>query len=293
MTGSTTPDGDASIGGVDVSAPGPVIEIWPHSRLRLADLMEVWRQRELLLLLARRDVSIRYKQTLFGALWAVLQPLSLMVVFSIFLGRLADLPSQGVPYPLFVLAGLAIWTFVAAATEAVAGSIVGNANLVSKVYFPRLVLPLAATGALLLDLLINAGLLVVAVSLFDDPPGGQVFLAPFFFLLAVVAVLGVGLWLAALNVRYRDVKFVVRFGLQVWLFLSPVAYSSQMVPNRWSWLYSLNPVTGAIDGLRWAVFDVGSVPVQSIGVSSVVTIALLASGAVYFRSTEAQFADIV
>lgn len=269
------------------------VEITPGVTLRLADVRELWHYRELAWVLARRDVSVRYKQTAFGAIWVVLQPLALMAVFSIFLGRLARVPHDGSSYALSVLTALTVWTYTASATDGVANSVVSSAQVVSKVYFPRLVLPLASAAAFIVDMMINALLVVVAVVLFGDGLPLSALAAPVFLAITVLAVLGVGVWLAALNVRYRDVKFIVRLGLQLWLFLSPVAYPASIVPDRWQWLYELNPLVGPINGLRWAVLGVGGFPTGAVVSSIAVSGALFVLGIRYFRMTEHQFADIV
>jgi len=257
--------------------------------LRLGDL---WEYRELLLFLVWRDITVRYKQTVLGAGWAVLQPVASMIVFSLFFGRLARMPSDGIPYPLFSLAGLVPWTFFANGISQASASLVTNQQLVTKVYVPRLAIPFATVLAGLLDLAI-AAVVLVAVMLYAGraPSVGILWLLPL-SLLAVAAALGSGLWLAASNVRYRDVRYVVPFLTQLWLFVTPVAYPTSLLPQRWRALYALNPMVGVVEGYRWALFG-GATPVTLILSSSAGALLILVTGALYFRRVERTFADVV
>jgi lipopolysaccharide transport system permease protein len=257
--------------------------------LRLGDL---WEYRELLYFLVWRDIKVRYKQTVLGAGWAVLQPVASMIVFSLFFGRLAHVPSDGIPYPLFSLAALVPWTFFANGLAQASASLVTNQQLVTKVYVPRLAIPLATVLAGLMDLAI-AGLVLLAVILYAGrvPSVGSLWLLPL-SLLTVAAALGSGLWLAALNVRYRDVKYVVPFLTQLWLFVTPVAYPTSLLPERWRALYALNPMVGVVEGYRWALFG-GPAPLLLVLSSTAGALVMLFTGAMYFRRVERTFADVV
>ena len=277
----------------------PILVIEPGRRFAAVRLTELWQHRELLYFLILRDVKVRYKQTILGAAWAILQPLATAMVFTIFFGRLAGIPSDGIPYPLFAYAGLLVWTFFAQGLAQSSASVVGSANLITKVYFPRLVIPLSAVLSGLLDLAVATPLLVVMMAHYRVWPGTAVLAAPFVLLLALLAVTGVGLWLSALNVEYRDVRFVVPFLVQLWLFVTPVIYPASVVTPRLarlgvpSWVLGLNPMAGVVEGFRWATLGRGAAPVSVIAASAVVAIALCVSGALYFRSVERSFADVV
>lgn len=269
------------------------IIIRPSRRFVPLSLRDVWDYRELLVFLVWRDIKVRYKQTALGAGWAVIQPFMMMVVFSIFLGHLAKVPSDGVPYPLFVFAGLVPWTFFAQALGGASNSLVGNANLISKVYFPRLIMPFSTAASFLVDLLIALGLLGAIMGWYGRAPTVQILLLPVLVLLALVAALAVGIWLSALNVRYRDVRYAVPFLVQLWMFATPVAYAASLVPDRWRWVYAINPMTGVVEGFRWALIDTGSAPGLVLVVSAAATVALLVSGLFYFRRVERTFADVI
>lgn len=257
--------------------------------LRLGD---VWSYRELLLFLAWRDVKVRYKQTALGALWAVLQPLALMAVFALFLGHFLKVPSDGVPYPIFAYTALLPWTFFAQSLNTSATSLVANANLVSKVYFPRLVLPLSATLAFLIDLAVGLVLLIGMMAIYDVWPSWQVLVLPALVLLTLLTVLAASIWLSAISARYRDVVFGLPLLTQLWLFASPIAYPSSLIPDEWQWLYAINPMVGVIDGVRWALLDTAG-PGPEILVSIAVTLVALVTGLAYFRRTERTFADVI
>jgi lipopolysaccharide transport system permease protein len=260
---------------------------WASLRLK-----EVWGYRELLYFLALRDVKVRYKQTAIGAAWAILQPLTVMVVFTFVFGRVANLSSEGAPYALFALAGLVPWIYFASYLQSASLSLSSNVSLVSKVYFPRLCLPTAAVLAGVVDVAVSLTVLVV-VALIYGSLGVTVLVTPVLIVLLVVACLGPALWLSAINVRYRDVRQAVPFLLQVWLFLSPVAYSSTLIEGNLRYLYALNPMVGVIEGFRWAFL--GTAP--DIGImlliSTCSSVALLVGGAYYFRRVERSFADII
>ena len=256
-------------------------------------LREVWEYRELLYFLIWRDVKVRYKQTVLGASWAILQPFFTMLIFSIFFGLLAGLPSDGVPYPLFAYVALVPWTFFANGLSLSSTSLVANQALIRKVYFPRLVIPIAAVASGVIDFCIAFVVLIGLVLYYDIVPTANVVWLPALFLLALVTALGAGLWLSALNVLYRDVQYIVPFLIQVWLFSTPIVYPSSLVPERWRTLYALNPMTGVVEGFRWALLDTNTAPGPIVAVSAVAAVLLLAGGAVFFRRMELSFSDVV
>lgn len=256
------------------------------------NLGELWQHRGLVYFLAWRSIKVRYKQTALGAIWALLQPLLVMLVFSVFFGRLGRIPSDGVPYPVFCLAGLVPWTFFAFGLTEAANSVVGNQQLITKVYFPRLAIPLASVLAGLIDFLLAFLLLVVVMAWYGIAPGARALWIPLFVLLALVTSLSVGLWFAALNVRYRDVRYVVPFVTQLWLFATPIAYPSSLLSPPWRTLYGLNPMAGVVDGFRWGLLGTDP-PRGMIAVSSVAALLLAVAGAIYFRRMERSFADVV
>jgi lipopolysaccharide transport system permease protein len=260
---------------------------WPPLHLQ-----ELWTYRELLYFLVWRDLKVRYKQTVLGVAWAVLQPLMATIVFSVFFGRLAGIASDGVPYPVFNLAGLVPWGFFAFGLNEAANSVVGSRQLITKVYFPRLAIPLATVLVGLVDLAVGFLLLLTAMILYGITPGVRAFMVLPFILLAFTASLGAGLWLAALNVRYRDVRYVLPFLTQMWLFTTPIVYPSSLVPPAWRTVQGLNPMVGVVDGFRWALFG-AQARSSTIAMSTVVALALASGGAFYFRRTERAFADIV
>jgi homopolymeric O-antigen transport system permease protein len=257
------------------------------------DLRELTGYHELLYFLVWRTVKVRYRQTFLGAGWVIAQPLLTMLVFSVFLGRLAKLPSDGLPYPVFALAGLIPWAYFANALNNTTNSLVENERLLTKVYFPRILLPLALVGAGLLDLAIALVVLIVVGGAYGLLPGVQALVLPGFILLAVVAALGPGLWLSAWNVQYRDVRHLVPFLTQVLLFVTPVAYASSLVPPGWRLVYSMNPMASVVDGFRWALLGGAPVPVACLVVSASMALAGLLSGLWYFRRVERRFADVV
>lgn len=257
------------------------------------DFAELWSYRELLYFLVWRDVKVRYKQTILGAAWAVLQPLLTMVVFTLFFGRLAEMPSDGVPYPLFSYTALVPWIFFATGLTAAAASLVSGANLIRKIYFPRLLVPVAAVAAGGVDFAIAFAVLVAMALAYGFVPGlAVVWLVPL-ALLALVTALGVGTWAAAFNLQFRDVRYVVPFGVQLWLFATPIAYPSSLLAEPWRTLYAINPMVGVVEGFRWALLGTATRPGPMIAVSAATALAILVSGVLYFRRVERGFADLV
>jgi lipopolysaccharide transport system permease protein len=275
-----------------VLAVPPTVVIEPSRGWRALDFRELWRFRELVFFLALRDVTVRYKQTALGVSWVLLQPLLAMGIFSIVFGS-RGLTTNGVPYPLFVVSGLVPWFYFSNATSGASGSIVGNTQLISKVYFPRLAIPLAAVLANLVDLSIGLLLELVLLVVFGVALGWHLLAIPVLIVLMVLTALGVSVWLSALDVQYRDVRYAVPFFVQVWLFATPVIYSSGDVPERWRAVLALNPMTGVIEAFRWALLGVGDLPLGSLGLSSLVVLLLLGTGLLYFRRMERTFADVI
>jgi lipopolysaccharide transport system permease protein len=255
-------------------------------------LRELWNYRELLLFLTWRDIQLRYKQTALGATWVIIQPLFTMLLFTLFFGKLAHMPSDNVPYPLFAYAGLVPWTFFSNALTNSGQSLVGNSSLISKVYFPRIYIPAGAVGAGLLDFAIASVLLLPMLIYYDVTITWRIFLLPAFALLATILALGVGMWLAALNVRYRDVRYAIPFLVQLWLFASPVIYPASIVPPKWKWLLAVNPVTGIIEGFRASILG-KEFDVSTILSSVIVTSLILVFSFFAFRRVEDSFADVV
>ena len=269
----------------------PVTHIRPGTRAVSFTLREVWHARELLYFLVWRDIKVRYKQTVLGVAWSVLQPFLTMVVFTIFFGRLAKMPSDGVPYPVFSLAALVPWTYFATAAANGATSLVGNQHLIAKVYFPRVLVPLAAVLTPAVDLAVSFCMLLVLMVWYHVGPTAGVVMLPFFAALGVLSAFAVTLWTSALSVRYRDARYVLPFLIQIWLFLTPVAYPASMIPERWRLLYGLNPMATVVEGFRGALLGTpGAGPMT--GVSVVVVVAALAAGAAYFRSVEGSIVDL-
>ena len=275
-------------------AAGPAhVVIRPSTGWTGVSLRDLWAYRELLYFLAWRDIKVRYKQTALGVIWVVIQPLFAMLVFSVFFGRLAGMPSDGVPYPVFALCALLPWQLFAHALTESSASLVTNQNLITKVYFPRLIIPLAPVLASLLDFLIAFGLLLGMLAYYRITPTLWVWTLPLFLLLAIALAIGVGLWLAALNARYRDVRYTIPFLTQIWLFATPIAYPSSLVPEPWRAWYGLNPMAGVVDGFRWALLGTADAPGGLMAVSAAVTLVILVSGVHYFRRTERTFADTI
>ena len=269
------------------------IVIEPSHGLADFNLKEIWDYRDLMFFLAWRDINIRYKQTILGAAWAVVQPVMTMILFTIFFGRMAGVPSEGVPYPLFAFAALLPWQYFATTLGNAANSLVNNSNLLSKVYFPRLLIPLTSLFPPAVDFMIAFVVLIGLMFYYRQAPSVQVIWLPAFLILAMVTTLGAGLWFAAMNVKYRDVRHIVTVLVQFGMFVSPVAYPSRIVPMPWLNLYALNPMVGVIEGFRWALLGTGAAPLRLIAISSGAAVALFISGFYYFRYTEKTFADVI
>jgi lipopolysaccharide transport system permease protein len=269
-----------------------VTVIRPTKGWRSLDLKELWAYRELLWVLTERDIKVRYKQTVLGAAWAVIQPVMLMVVFSIFFGRLAGMPSDGLPYPIFAYAALLPWTFFANALASSAGSVVGSSHLISKVYFPRLIIPLASIGSWLVDFLIATLILLSLMVFYDVGWSMNLLAAPILLLAVAFTALGVGTLLAALTVAYRDFRYVVPFLLQFWMFATPVVYPASLVPDHWQWVLNLNPMAGLIEGFR-STFLARPFDVSAIATSLGAGIVMFVAGIMYFERVERRFADLI
>jgi lipopolysaccharide transport system permease protein len=269
----------------------PVLIIEPSKGWTDLKLKELWEYRELAYFLVWREVKVRYKQTAIGAAWALIQPLFTMLVFSLFFGRLAKMPSDGIPYPVFSLAGLVPWNYFATSLGQSSQSLVASSNLVTKVYFPRLIIPIASTLSGLVDFALAFVMLLIFMATRGVWPTGNVIWLPFFLLLALVTALGVGLWLSALNVEYRDVRFVVPFLTQFWMFATPIAYPSSLLQEPWRSVYGINPMVGVVEGFRWALLGTKTAPWGVTLASTVAAALLLVSGAYYFRRMERTFAD--
>jgi lipopolysaccharide transport system permease protein len=276
-----------------LSAAKPQTVVVPPSRWPSFNLREIWEARDLLFILAWRDIKVRYKQTTLGAAWAVLQPLLTMVVFSLLFGVAAKLPSEGIPYPIFTYAALLPWQLFAYAMTESGNSLVANQQLITKVYFPRLVIPLGAVLAGLVDFAIAFVVLLGMMLFYRIPFGWNMLFLPLFVLLAVLTALTVGMWLSALNVEYRDVRYTIPFLTQFWMFATPIAYSATLVPEQWRWLYSLNPMYGVVQGFRWALLGLEGFSLPFFLLSTGVVVVLLIGGLAYFRHMEDSFADNV
>ena len=256
-------------------------------------LLELWRYRELLYFLTWRDVKVKYKQTLLGVAWAVIQPFFTMVVFSLFFGKLARVPSDGIPYPIFSFTALVPWTFFSNALSQASNSLVGSANLIKRVYFPRLAIPIASVLVGVIDFVFSFAVLLCMMLYFGMAPTVNIVWLPLLLALVVVISLGVSLWLSALNVQFRDVRYVIPFLTQVWLFATPIAYPSSLIKEPWRTIYGLNPMAGVVEGFRWALLGAKTAPGPMVIVSSAAACLVLASGALYFRRMERTFADVV
>ena len=271
----------------------PVIVVKPSKGWITLKLDELWEYKELLYFLAWRDIKVRYKQTVLGAAWAIIQPFFTMVVFSIFFGKLARVPSDGIPYPIFAYAALVPWTFFANGLNQSSNSLVGSANLIKKVYFPRLVVPIASVISGVFDFILAFLVLLGMMLYYGIFPKANIVWLPFLLLLTLTTSLGVGLWLSALNVQFRDVRYTVPFLTQFWLFATPIAYPSSLLSQPWRTLYGINPMVGVVEGFRWALLGTDTAPGAIVLVSSLVALALLVGGAFYFRRLEKSFADVI
>ncbi len=256
-------------------------------------LRELWEYRELLYFLIWRDIKVRYKQTALGAAWAIIQPLFTMLVFSLFFGKLAKVPSDGIPYPLFSYTALVPWTFFAQGLSQSSDSLVGSSNLIKKIYFPRLAIPIGTVCAGMVDFALAFGVLLILCASYHVYPTRNILYLPAFVLLALMTALGDGLWLSAFNVKYRDVKYVVPFFTQVWMFATPIAYPSSLLSGKWRIIYGLNPMAGVVEAFRWALLGAKTAPTAMIAISFAASLAILVGGAYYFRRMEKTFADVV
>ena len=264
----------------------------PHGWAAL-ELRELWLYRELLFFLAWRDIKLRYKQTALGAAWAILQPLLTMVIFSVIFGQLAKLPSDGIPYPIFTYAALLPWQLFSFALTNSSNSLINSQNLISKVYFPRLIIPLASTLAGLMDFAIAFLVLLGLMAYYHITPTMAILYLPLFLILALLSALAVGVWLSALSVEYRDVRYIVPFLTQFWMYATPIAYASSLIPENWRLLYGLNPMTGVVEGFRWALLGIQTSGSSMILVSAAVVVVMFISGLYYFRRMENNFADVI
>jgi len=271
----------------------PVVYIRPSRGWVTIKVREIWAYRELLYFLIWRDVKVRYKQTVLGTAWAIIQPFFTMLVFSLFFGKLAKVPSDGLPYPLFAYAALVPWTFFANGLTQSSNSLVGSANLITKVYFPRLVIPLSSILSSTIDFVLAFLVLLGMMIYYGIAPTSQFVWLPLFFLLSMVTALGVGMWLSAMNVQFRDVRYAVPFLTQLWMFSTPVAYPSSLLSEPWRTIYSLNPMVGVVEGFRWALLRTTTAAGPMVAISSLVSLIVLVGGAFYFRRMERGFADVV
>jgi len=275
------------------SAASSTIEIRPSRGLFDLDLDAVWRYRELLVVLTLRDIQVLYKQAALGIAWAVVQPLFAVVIFTIVFGHFAKMPSDGIPYPVFAYAAVLPWTYFAEAVRRGATGIVTDAELVRKVYFPRLIMPLSAVIGPMLDFVIALVVFLGVMIYFGVTPSPRLFAVPFLLVIVALLALAVSLWLGPINVRFRDVKYTLTFMLQIWMYATPIVYPLSIVPPAWKWLYSLNPMVGVVEGFRWAAFGSGSPDIASIGISLVIIVFLLIGGLVFFRRMEQSFVDLI
>ena len=292
-----SPPGDEAVGrpvapGVEPKGPRVTV-IQPVSGWPRLDFGELWHYRELLARLTWRDITVRYKQTSIGVAWAIIQPFVTMVVFSLVFGKFAQAPSKGIPYPIFTFSALLPWTYFASSVSLSSGSLVGNSSLLSKVYFPRVLLPLAGVTVPFIDFVLASGVLVGLMAWYDVWPSAAIVLAPLFLVMAFATALGVGLFLSAVNVRFRDVPYAVPFLIQIWLYLSGVVYAISALPERWQWLLALNPMTAVINGFQWGVVSTAAPELGKTLVSAAGAAALVVFGLWYFRRSEPRFADTI
>ncbi len=270
----------------------PLVVIEPSRGWIPIDLKDLWQYRDLLYILTMRDIRVRYKQTALGALWAVIQPLFTMLIFTLFFGRLAGMPSDGIPYPLFAYAGLLPWTFFSNAVTNSGNSLVGNSNLITKVYFPRMIIPMASVGSGLLDFVIAFGLLVVLMFYYGVGLSINLLMLPVLVFLTSILATGVGMWMSALNVKYRDIRYALPFLIQLGMFATPIIYPSSLVPDKWRWLMWLNPLSGQIEAYRSAFFG-KPFDWLALGISAFLTVAIIVYAAFMFKRMEKSFADLI
>ncbi len=273
--------------------PIPHVVIKPRSGWAALDLKELWEYRDVMIMLAFRDIKLRYKQTALGIIWVILQPLAAGIIFSVIFGHFARLPSDGHPYLLFVFCGLAAWYFFSSAILRAGNSLITDSKLITKVYFPRLLVPLAGTFAVLVDFAVMLGLLLVIFLFYQQAPTIWILTLPLFILLTIILATGVSLWLSALNVKYRDFTYAMPFLVQLWMFASPVVYAGSIIPEKWRFLYFLNPVSGIIEGFRLSLLGSSSLNALTFAISSILTIIIFVSGAFYFKRVEKEFADVI
>lgn len=255
-------------------------------------LAELWEYRELVYFFTWRDIKIRYKQTVLGALWAIIQPLFTMLIFALFFGRLAKVPSDGIPYPIFSYTALVPWTFFATGMTQASNALVQNSNMLKKIYFPRMAMPIGTVVAGCVDFCLAFIVLLGMMAFYSDIPTWKIVWLPFFLLLALITCLGVSLWLSAMNVQFRDVRYTIPFITQFWMFATPIAYPSSLLSEPWRTVYGINPMVGVVEGFRWALLDANTAPGPMVAVSTIVAVGLLVSGAFYFRRLERTFADV-
>ena len=279
---------------VEAQSPNQIVtDIRPDRGWLDLDLGAVWRFRELLQVLVMRDLQVLYKQALLGAGWAILQPVFAVIIFSIIFGFIVHMPSEGVPYPLFAFAGVLPWTYLAEAVRRSGVGLVTDAELVRKIYFPRLIMPLANVVSPLVDFCIAFVVLLIVMAFYGIAPNVKMLVIPVLMIVAALLALSIGLWLAPINVRFRDIKHTLPFMIQIWMYASPIVYPLSLVPEQWRVLYSLNPMVGVIEGFRWAVFGQGEPNFMALGMSAIIIVVLLAGGLVFFRRMERTFADVI
>jgi lipopolysaccharide transport system permease protein len=278
---------------ISTKSPEIEIKIEPSAGWRSLNLGEIWPYRELLYFLTWRDIRVRYKQTILGAAWAILQPLVTMILFTIIFGVFARLPSQGIPYPLFTYTALLPWQLFSYALSQSSSSLVADKNLITKVYFPRLIIPVSSILSGVFDFAIAFPLWLILMLIYRIPWTWRILTLPIFIFLALLTALAVGLWLSALNVKYRDVRYTLPFLTQFWMYATPIAYSATIVPEQWRWLYSLNPMTGVVEGFRWALLGTANSLGLSFVISIIATLIIFTGGIIYFKRMEDSFADLV
>lgn len=271
----------------------PKVIIQPSRGWASLNLREVWQYRDLLFILAERDVKLRYKQTALGIIWVILQPLVAALILAVIFGKFANLPSDGSPYILFVFCGLLPWNLFSGALQRAGNSLITDSRLISKVYFPRLIIPIAASSAVLIDFIVTLTVFFVLMGIYQVAPTWHIVALPLFLLLTLVQAIGISLWISALNVQYRDFMYMLPFVIQIWMYASPVAYASSIIPKKWLLLFSLNPTVTFIEGFRWSLLGASSLNLQMIAVSCIIAIASLISGMFVFRRVERSFADVV
>jgi lipopolysaccharide transport system permease protein len=277
--------------GIEDRATIPKLVIKPQRGLFQLDLASLWEYRDLLYFLVWRDVKVRYKQTVIGVAWAIIQPLTTMIIFTVVFGKLAKIPSDGLPYPVFAYTALLPWAYFSQALNRSGASLVGSSHLITKVYFPRLMIPLAAATTPVVDFIVSFAILLGLMAYYGISPTLNILYLPFFMLLAILTALSVGLWLSPLNIRFRDVGYIIPFLTQIWMYASPVVYPVSLVPEQWRWAYSLNPMVGVIEGFRWALLGKENPAIAVIGVSASMVLIIFIGGVIFFKRMENTFAD--